>query len=353
MAADIPIRNIYYLLCYAWNRLQEGQLIDVSGIDSTELVDLFATVLVNGVNHLMRRGLDQGYLVHEEEMPSIRGRIDVAATSRRMLAYHGKAHCIYDELSVNTLQNQIIKSTLRVLAGVPSLEVILRKKVLRVYRYLAAIDDIPLSKFQFRKIQLHSNNRFYKFLLHVCEMVQSAYLVDEKNGQYKFRDFVRDDRAMARLFESFILNFYRLEFPHLSVKKERLYWEASSDTDPKLSLLPTMETDISIRDGLHTLIIDAKYYSKTLQSYYDSQSIHSGNLYQLMTYLRNISRRGGADANSEGMLLYPVVDRKLRETYMISNHRVHICTIDLSGEWQDICAELMSFVDKYKYHSKE
>ena len=60
MAEPIPIRNIYYLLCYAWNRLDEGAIVDVSGVDTTELADLFATVLIGGVHHLTRRGLDQG-----------------------------------------------------------------------------------------------------------------------------------------------------------------------------------------------------------------------------------------------------------------------------------------------------
>lgn len=340
MASEIPIRNVYYLLCYAWNRLSEGGLIDVSGIDSTELADLFATVLINGTNHLMRRGLEQGYFAFEEELPTIRGRVDVATTARRMLPNHGKAYCVYDELSVNTLPNQIIKGTLRILSNTSNLDKTLKAKVSRLYRDLGRIDDLPLSKFQFRKVQLHANNRFYKFLLHVCEMVQNALLVDENTGQYRFRDFIRDDKAMARLFESFIHNFYRLELPQLSVKKERLYWSASSETDPTLSLLPTMETDISLRNGNRTLIIDAKYYSRTFQTYYDSESIHSSNLYQLMSYLRTLEKRSGQDANAMGMLLYPVVDRKLREEYTIDNHKVYICTLDLSQDWQDIGAEL-------------
>ena len=72
MAAPIPIRNIYYLLCYAWKRLDEGAIVDVSGVDSTELADLFGTVLTNGVRHLLRLGLDKDYELHEEELAAIR-----------------------------------------------------------------------------------------------------------------------------------------------------------------------------------------------------------------------------------------------------------------------------------------
>lgn len=345
MASQIPIRNIYYLLCYAWNRLSEGELVDVSGVDSMELANLFATVLVSGTNHLLRRGLDQGYLAHEEELSAIRGRIDITTTAQRMLVQQGKAYCAYDEVSPNTLPNQIIKSTLKSLLGITTLDATLRARVARLYRDLGHIDSIPLNKFLFRKVQLHSNNRFYRFLLNICEMIQSAYLVDETNGQYRFRDFIRDDKAMARLFESFIFNFYKMHFPNLSVNKERLYWTASSETDPTLSLLPTMETDISIRSPERTLIIDAKYYSRTFQSYYDSESIHSANLYQIMAYLRTLENRGGLDAMGEGMLLYPVVDRVIREAYMIEGHQVKICTLDLNRDWKEIHKELLELVE--------
>ena len=344
MAKEIPIHNIYYLLCYAWNSLAEGELIDVSGVDSNELADLFASVLINGVNHILRRGLDRGYESHEEELSTVRGRIDVAMSTRRMLVAHGKAHCCFDEFTVNTLPNRVLKSTLRFLFNVPSLDKTLRKKLMSLYRDLHEIEDVPLNKFLFRRVQLNSNNRFYRFLLNICEMVQSAWLIDEQSGKYRFRDFIRDDRMMARLYESFILNFYKTELKSANVKKERIYWNATSETDPNLKYLPSMETDISIRDNNRTLIIDAKYYSKTFQSYYDKESIHSGNIYQIMSYLENIAPNGGNDEKAEGMLLYPVVNKKLRETYTINDRKIHFCTLDLSRDWHAIRNELMELV---------
>jgi 5-methylcytosine-specific restriction enzyme subunit McrC len=346
VASPIPIRNLYYLLCYAWNRLVEGELIDVSAVDTTELADLFATVLIGGTNHLLRRGLEQGYETHEGEVSSIRGRVDVAITARRMLATHAKAYCRYDELSVDTLPNRILKSTLRFLSGVPTLDSTLRKKLLLIHRDLGGVSDVPLSRMLFRKVQLHSNNRFYRFLLNTCELVQASWLVDETTGAYKFRDFVRDDQRMAKVFEDFVLNFYRLEHPELEVKKERIYWAATSQNDPTLGFLPTMETDISIRSPERTLIIDAKYYSVTLQTRYDSERIHSANLYQLFAYLKNLEQRGGTDASAQGMLLYPVVDRELRLSYEMQGHVIRVCTVNLVREWKEIKAELTGLLSE-------
>src|SRR5688572_18297637 len=98
MTSPIPIRNIYYLLCYAWDRLEEGGLVDISELDSTELADLFAMVLLNGTHHLVRRGLDQGYVAQQADLRGVRGRIDIGITARRLMAPHGRTYCHFDEL---------------------------------------------------------------------------------------------------------------------------------------------------------------------------------------------------------------------------------------------------------------
>ena len=94
MASAIPIRNIYWLLCYAWDQLPEGELVDVSHVELSELADLFAAVLINGTNHLLRRGLEQGYEPREESLATIRGRVNVSVTAKRMQTYQGKAYLL-------------------------------------------------------------------------------------------------------------------------------------------------------------------------------------------------------------------------------------------------------------------
>lgn len=343
MNQKIPIRNIYFLLCYAWDKLQEGAIVDVANIDCTELIDLFARVLINGVNHIARRGLDRDYEIHEEELSTLRGKIDVTTSARRMLTSHGKAHCFFDEFTPNTLPNKIIKATLKHLVNFKELDRELRTKLKTLYRDMHEVDDIRLDKFAFRKVQLNFNNRFYGFLLNICELVYSQTFLDEKSGSYKFRDFIRDDKAMASLFESFLLNFFKKEFPQLKPKSEEIRWNASSDTDPSCYLLPKMRTDISLTTSDCKMVIDAKYYSKTLQTYFDKKTFHSANLYQLLAYLDNIK---ASSKRLEGMLLYPVVDEPLQESYIINLKTIHIQTINLAEDWQKIAEQLRGIANK-------
>ena len=345
MSSPIPIRNIYFLLCYAWNRLEEGEITNVSGIDSSELADLFATVLISGVRHLLRRGLGRGYESFEEDLTTLRGRVMVAESGRRMMTIHGRARCEFDELTINTWPNRVIKATMRHLSGAPTLDEDLRGQLLNLSRELKGVDPIPLNRLAFRSVQLHSNARFYRFLLNICELVVSSWLVDEQTGTYKFRDFLRDEKRMARVFESFVFNLVRLQRPSLDVRKERIPWAATKSGDSSLRYLPTMETDISVRNPLRTLVIDAKYYQETLTRYFDTERVRSDNLYQIFAYLKNLEVHGGQDATAAGMLLYPTVDQSLRLEYHILGHNIFVCTLNLNQEWQGLRDDLLRLVD--------
>lgn len=341
METVIPVRNIYFLLCYAWNRLDEGQLIDLSSLRSTQLVDLFACVLTGGINHLLRRGLHQDYQEHIETLSTLRGRIDVPGSARRMLLARRLATCTFDELSVDCPINQILRSTVRNLLREPTLDDSLRSGLRNVYLDMRGVRCLRLSNRDFRTVQVHRSSRFYRFLLNVCELIHQNLLIDERSGDHRFRDFLRDERKMARLFEDFVFRFYQVEAPDWKVTSDRVQWTAESLDGSDMSYLPSMKTDISLRRGSRSIVIDTKYYKETFQRYYERKTVHSGNLYQVFAYLKNLEDRGGADANAEGMLLYPVVSEKVRLSYQLANHKVRICTVDLGRDWPEIREELL------------
>src|SRR4051794_1628898 len=97
MAAAIPIHNIYYLLCYAWNRFEEGRAVEVGATECPDLFNLFARVIINGTKRLLRRGLDRGYVPVAEDTTCLRGRVLFGETLNRMLHEQAKAHCGFDE----------------------------------------------------------------------------------------------------------------------------------------------------------------------------------------------------------------------------------------------------------------
>jgi 5-methylcytosine-specific restriction enzyme subunit McrC len=342
--ADIPIANIYYLLCYAWDVLDEKETFaDVDTLDSTELLDLFAHVLVNGVRHLLRRGLDRGYIPRQDEIPGVRGKLLVTQTLRRNLLRHGCTACSWDELEYDTLPNRILKTTLQRLRDAEELDPATRADVHDLLRWLAPVQKIELYGTHFRGVQLHRNNRLYAFLLHICEFVHEHWLPAEKGGARRFRDFVRD--GLPALFENFVFNFYQHELPagwHVSAPV--IQWKLVAPNADALALVPRMETDVCLRGPGRAVIFDTKFYAQALKSnYYGAAKLIPPNLFQLFTYLRQKSSEPGWE-QAEGVLLYPRTIRDLDVEFTTHGHRIRALTLDLAQPWQKIHAALIQIV---------
>jgi 5-methylcytosine-specific restriction enzyme subunit McrC len=342
--ADIPIANIYYLLCYAWDVLEEKEtLADVDALDSTDLLNLFARVLANGTRRLLRRGLDRGYLPREDEIPGVRGKLLVTQTLRRNLLRHGRAACAWDELEYDTLPNRILKTTLQRLHDAEELDPSTRADVHDLLRWLAPVRNIELTAEHFRRVQLHRNNRIYAFLLHICEFVHEHWLPAEHGGARRFRDFVRD--GLSELFENFVFNFYRHELSTgWQVSAPFIQWQLVAPNADALALVPRMETDVCLRGPGRAIILDTKFYAQALKTgSYGSPKLSSPNLYQIFTYLRQQSCEPGWE-QAEGVLLYPRTTRDFAVEFTTPGHRIRALTLDLTKSWQNIHAALMQIV---------
>ncbi|MES2516565.1 MAG: 5-methylcytosine-specific restriction endonuclease system specificity protein McrC [Bacteroidota bacterium] len=332
----IPIQNIYYLLCYAWNKLEEKDLVGVSADDNTDLLNLLAKVLLSGTKTLLKRGIDRQYITENEVYQGIKGKVDITTSLRKNLFQKGLANCEFDELSADILPNQILKTTLQNLIKTPELASTLQHEIRAIIYRLHEVNSIHLSDDIFHSVKIHRNNSFYSFLLNISELIHKNLLINENSGNYQFKDFLRDERQMAMLFEEFIRNFYKIEIPEARVYREDLRWKMAGEQH---HFLPKMQTDISLQINDRKVIIDTKYYKETLQKYYDSEKIHSQNLYQLFAYLKNQT-----NPNAEGILLYPTVQKSMRLSYTHEGHTISIETLNLNQHWQGIKDDLLKII---------
>lgn len=330
---NIPIANIYYLLSYAWDHLEEGDLVDVHPEDETELIDLFARVLINGTNHVLRRGLDRGYIDHQEAVAGIRGKFVPAVTIKQNLLVTGRAQCAYDELSPDVVHNQILKATFTNLLRSGNLDPTLREAARDLWQRLAAVTDVDLTNTHFRRAQIHRNNTFYDLLLKVCRFLFDNLMLEERTGHARFRDFERDVRQMRQLFEAFAFNFFRRHLRGVQVTAPRIDWYGVDRSDVDSATLPHMQTDIVISSERRAVIIDTKFTPHAFASRFDVERARSGHLYQIFAYVKNYALQHPARRVS-GMLLYPVVDQPFACTYRLHQHTIEIRSIDLRKPWR-------------------
>ena len=141
----IPIRNLYYLFTYAWGRFPAGASISV-GIDKApDIPNLFARLLIEGANRLLRRGLDRGYTSFVEERRSPRGRLLVDRIIKEQSLRRGALVCSFDELTVDVVHNQIIKATALALSGAQNLEDEYAHQLGTLTRRMGTVSDVRLS----------------------------------------------------------------------------------------------------------------------------------------------------------------------------------------------------------------
>lgn len=342
---NIPIRNIYFLLCYAWNKLEEEERVAVSIDDHTELVDLLAKVLINATRILLKRGIDRYYVTQTEELAGIKGKLELSESIKRNLLRQMRAVCQYDEFSADILTNQILVSTLHKLMRTENLEKEFRRQIRQILLMLPGIQPINLQASHFKRIRLHRNNQFYGFILKVCQLIHESLLPAEEPGKFRFSDFRQEEHKMNQLFEAFVFNFYQIEQSRYRVRSEQIRWQFESDIPGAELHLPVMRTDITLESRHDKIIIDTKYYKETLAERFGKETVKSANLYQLFSYLIQQRNEDKKTHRAKGILLYPTIEKDYNLAYQYQGHEIQIRTVNLNEDWRKIKERLLHIIE--------
>ena len=342
----IPVRNLYCMFLYAWDKFPEGEQIEVGQDEGPDLPNLLAKVLASGVQRQFRRGLDKNYISKIEELVFPRGKFLLADTIKRSSLASGRAVCNFDELSIDTLSNRILRATMRRLQLSQDIAADLASELRRLDARLEGVTRVSLSPGLFRSLQVTRNQGQYGLLMKVCRLVMELSIPDEGGAGCRFYDILADETRMSAVFEHFVRNFFRLEQSRYSVSAEMVSWPARCANAYDADYLPMMITDVTLRSADRTIVIDAKYYKNTFVSRFGSRpKVRSGHLYQLQSYLTNMERHPGRIA-PEGVLLYPSIDgQEMRLDFQLPQHRIRVWTIDLAQPWQHVHHQLLELVD--------
>ncbi|MGI4869778.1 MAG: 5-methylcytosine restriction system specificity protein McrC [Janthinobacterium lividum] len=341
----IPLATLYYLLCYAWQRLPEPAVLQATeGAPFHRPLELLTQMLLHATRQLLRAGLPRGFVSHEAEIGELRGRVVLAPTIGRGLLPQGRAVCQFDELSPNLPLTRLLAGTLAALVAHPALPLALRRTVGQLRRRLpAGVQPTAPAAGVFASLRRQRWAAGEAFLLHICELIfQTALPAPTAEGRGRFPDFRRDEGLMARLFEQAVRNFYRREQRQYRVFAETIAWQAEAAEPASLALLPTMLTDTTLESPTRKIILDTKYYAAALRSRYDQQRLISPHLYQLYAYLQNLRPAPGQAL--EGILLYPAATKALDVRYTLGGHPVRVVTLDLHQPWPGIAAALLDLV---------
>ena len=106
----IFIKNVYYMLAYAFQVLRQNSYEDVVAEEFEGISDLFAEILFRGISRQLKQGLYRTYVNREEDLSTVRGKLLIAGTIRNQIQRKQQMQCECEEMSVNNLFNQILKA---------------------------------------------------------------------------------------------------------------------------------------------------------------------------------------------------------------------------------------------------
>ena len=347
MSKSIPIKNIFYLLIYAWDRYQEGKSINLEIEKAPDLPNLLSNLLFKLMCRVIKKGLDKDYFEENETSSFIKGKILFNDVIKKNLIKQGKLSVQIDNLGNDTQVNRYIKATLLKLKKNKNLEINNKKNLSLILRFLDDVKSTNNFSEMEKSIKLNKNNSYYVFPLQVCKMINNITIPSKNVGEFIFKDFRDDELRMSEVFEKFVRNFYATEQKIFRVKKEKIKIDAQGE-QKFMDLMPSKETDVTLRSKNKTIVIDTKYYKEPLKEHYGKFKPKSDNINQVSDYLKNMEKLNYPDNKAEGILLYPVVStqkRIERTSGMYQGHKLTLYSLNLNQDWKKIHNDLLNLVD--------
>ena len=334
------------MLSYAFTTLKQDSYEDVATEEFENMHNLFAAILAKGISRQLKHGLYREYLGRKEEDVVVRGKIDMPRTIQNRLSKKKLLTCEYDELSENNLLNQILKTTVMLLLRHARVSPEYKNDLKKEMLFFSNVKAIDPATIRWSALRFQRNNNTYRMLISLCQLILEGMLLTTDSGEYRLASFI-DEQRMNRLYEKFILEYYAKECPQVTAKASQIPWALDDDVR---TMLPIMQSDIMLTRGNDVLIIDAKYYTHTTQSQYNVHSLHSGNLYQIFTYVKNKDKEyGNKPHRVSGILLYAATDETIQpdNVYQMSGNQISVKTLDLNCEFTQIAAQLKQIVQTH------
>ena len=340
----IKIQNIYYMLAYAFQILKSDAYSFCETEEFENAADLLAAILEKGISiQIKKHGLIRDYVESTEASNYIKGKVDVSESIKNQIIINRQLVCSFDNFSLDCYASRILKTTMQLLikSDIKSQRKKSLRKLLLYFKDIRSLDIKNIKKINWN-MKFNKNNQSYQMLISICYIVLNGLIQTTTEGSTKLLNFL-DEQSMSRLYEKFILEYYKKHYPELKPAAAYVNWALDDGVD---NLLPIMKTDITLTCGNNVLIIDAKYYSYTTQQRFDKHTIHSNNLYQIFTYVKNKACSGN---NVSGMLLYARTDELIQpeSSYVMSGNRIDVRTLDLDCDFEVIRRQLNGIVEEF------
>ena len=255
------------------------------GTQGGALLDILIRVFADKLLAAVRRGLPRQYNTKEEDLSTLRGRLDVGRQYTVLVARPNHLACRYDELSPDIALMRVMKSCVLFVSRFARASETRRR--LEELRYLLAdITTIPSSALPWEDIRIDRSNKSWAELINLAALMLGRDWQDTRHAQ-------SGQHGISLLFPmNDLFEIYIAALAGRVARRNGLVMQAQGgglfclrDGEEGHQLFQT-RPDIILRDasGRTKLIIDTKW--KRISSHLEDkkQGISQADVYQMMAY---------------------------------------------------------------------
>lgn len=223
----------------------------------------------------------RAYVVHEAELPSIRGRWQPELDAIRTPGRQDRLHCKFDELTIDNPWNQALRAALRAARPLAAGREQLLRDLEMLLAWLSEVDDVSVSVENLRRLPRNRLVERYDVALRMAEWFIGKERSDLQHGGTTGFALLFE---MNMLFQAFIGRLLLGALPDgYTLRKEspRYYLTRSIEGDSRFQMKPDF---CALRGDEVIAIIDAKWKRLDPDGEGGKWGINQADVYQLHAY---------------------------------------------------------------------
>jgi 5-methylcytosine-specific restriction enzyme subunit McrC len=275
-------KRLVHMLAVALDlKLETGRLTELDWQRET-LLEILIRVFCDKLTEAVRRGMPRRYVAHEDDLPALRGTLDVPRQFTRHAVNPSRLACRFDELSTDIALNRVMKATISHLSR-------LSRSISNLHRLrelgfiYADISAVPVPTLCWDEVVIDRTSRSWQDLLGMARMFLRNQFQTTSTGVAPGTTLLFE---MNKLFEEYIGRLlvrstvgtdYRV-----SLQGGRKYCLTAQDSGRQVF---QTRPDILIHRGSKVVhVIDTKW--KQISSRIDDpkKGVSQSDIYQMMAY---------------------------------------------------------------------
>ncbi len=305
---------------------ETGRQTDLNWQSET-ILEIFITKFCNQFEEALKRGLPMQYLEEEDDLPALRGKLNIVRQFSVLAVRPDKLACRFDNRSADIPLNQTVLAAVNLLSRI-TLSQENRRLLLQMRFVYEEVSDVVWSVLREKTVYFDRTNEQWKEVyetarLFLDRMYQSTSIGEQKGYALLFN--------MSELFEGYIFKLLKDNFVGLRYGVESQYAKRQVLFDKFRRGLFGTRLDIALLQyGQTKLIIDTKWKRLSTPTNI-TEKVDQSDVYQMMAY-------GELYDCPDVVLLYPhhreLGQNPIKEQFFVkeygANKRIHIATIDVT-----------------------